>query len=99
MFEIDRSFCQRNTRTGLMEWFFNTREGVFGPYDTKQMAQKELKVFVDRRKASGDDGGRSAKEKGAKEKGRTKLTIAPIEHEPTETIFYDYDKKRKGLEE
>lgn len=91
MFEIDRTFCQRNVRTGLMDWFFNAREGIFGPYESKQMAQKELKVFVDRRKASGDDGGRS-------KKNEDKLTLAPLEHAELEPIFFDYSKRKKGID-
>lgn len=58
MFQAERVFAQRNTRTGLIEWFFNAREGVFGPYTTKDIANQFLKEFVERCKASGDDGGR-----------------------------------------
>jgi hypothetical protein len=92
MFEIDRTFCQRNVKTGLMEWYFNAREGIFGPYETKKMASKELEVFVGRRKLSGDDGGRD----GAT--NNDKLTLAPIEHEKTEPIFFDFSKRKKGID-
>jgi hypothetical protein len=40
MFQTDPFFAQRNTNTGLMEWFFNSREGVQGPYPSKQGAIK-----------------------------------------------------------
>jgi hypothetical protein len=91
MFEIDRTFCQRNAKTGLMEWYFNAREGIFGPYDSKKMASKELEVFVGRRKLSGDDGGRDGAESN-------KLTLAPIEHAETEAVFFDFSKRKKGID-
>jgi hypothetical protein len=92
MFELDRTYSQRNMRTGLMEWYFNAREGIFGPYDTKKMAEEELRIFVERRKLSGDDGGRSEAKKN------DKLSLAPIEHEELEPIFFDYSKRKKGID-
>lgn len=91
MFEIDRTFCQRNIKTGLMEWYFNAREGIFGPYETKKMASKELEVFVERRKLTGDDAGRD---------GTTsdKLTLAPIADAKTEPVFFDFSKRKKGID-
>ena len=43
--EIDRTFSFPNP-TGLMEWFFNAREGVFGPYRSKNEASLTLKAFI-----------------------------------------------------
>jgi hypothetical protein len=63
MFELDRTFCQSNSDTGLMEWYFNAREGVYGPYRTKQIAEKELKIFINRHKINNDDGGRKSGKK------------------------------------
>ena len=93
MFELDRTFCQRNAKTGLMEWFFYAREGLFGPYETKEMALKELNEFVERHKKSGDDGGRS---KG--EDKKHKLTLSPIEHQENEAVFFDFSKRKKGID-
>lgn len=93
MFELDRTFSQRNMQTGLMQWYFNAREGLFGPYETKKMAQDELRIFVERRKLSGDDGGRGDAEK------KGKLSLQPIEHKQTEPIFFDYAKRKKGIDE
>jgi len=74
-----------------MEWYFNAREGIFGPYVSKIMASKELEVFVERRKLSGDDAGRD----GTK---NNKLTLAPIEHAKTEAVFFDFSKRKKGID-
>ncbi|HEY8218626.1 MAG TPA: hypothetical protein VIF86_00850 [Methylobacter sp.] len=40
MFEVDRTFSQRNAETGLMEWFFSAREGILGPFHSKKEAEK-----------------------------------------------------------
>ncbi len=60
MFAADRVFSQRNGKTGLVEWFFNAREGVFGPYNSKEIATKTLHEFVEKCKAAYDDGGRGS---------------------------------------
>jgi hypothetical protein len=92
MFDLDRIFCQRDAKTGLMEWYFNAREGIFGPYVSKAMAAEELRVFIERRKLTEDDGGRS------KEKNHDKLTLAPIEY-ASEVKFFDFSKRKKGIDE
>ncbi|MDP3009024.1 MAG: hypothetical protein Q8N30_08140 [Methylococcales bacterium] len=93
MFELDRTFSQRCAETGLMKWYFNAREGIFGPYDTKQMALDGLNIFVERRVLAEDDGGRG---KAIKDDG--KLAMVPIEH-TLEPMFFDYAKKKKGIDE
>ena len=93
MFELDRTFCQRNARTGLMEWFFNAHEGTFGPYDSKQIAINEIKIFTDRRKATADDGGRSGKEK------KDALGLSPMDSLALEPMIFDHNKRKKGLDE
>ena len=93
MFEIDRTFCQRNAKTGLMEWYFNAREGIFGPYNTKPIALDELNIFVERRKLAEDDGGRSSVKK------KDKLTLVPLEYKPIEPVLFDYAKRKKGIDE
>ena len=103
MFDIDRTFCQRNNKTGLMEWYFHAREGLYGPYETKIMASNELKIFVERRKLVDDDGGRDK----TKIKSKltlslikdTDLTLIPLEHTELEPIVYDYAKRKKGIDE
>ena len=96
MFELDRIFCQRNMKSGLMEWFFYAREGVFGPYQSKDITQSELKEFVERHKASGDDGGRSGKQT---KKGELHLTLAPLDEGTNKPVLFDYSKRKKGLDE
>lgn len=88
MFELDRTFCQRSAETGLMKWYFNAREGIYGPYDTKQRATAELKIFMERRKLGGDDGGRDPK----------RLSIVPLDPSLEPKIF-DPTKKRKGIDD
>ncbi len=92
MFELDRTFSERCAETGLMKWYFNAREGIYGPYNTKQMALEGLNIFVERRKLAEDDGGRNAV------KNKNKLAMLPIEHS-SEPKFYDYAKKKKGIDD
>lgn len=73
MFEIDRTFSEYSAKTGLTQWYFNAREGVFGPYATKQKAAEALKSFIEKQIRLKDDGGRSSGKKV------TKLSLIPIE--------------------
>jgi len=96
MFELDRTFSQRCSDTGLMKWYFNAREGIFGPYDTKQLALEGLNIFISRRAQAEDDGGRGS----TIVKDDSQLAMVPIEHEITlEPMFFDYAKQRKGIDE
>ncbi len=89
MFEAHRIFVQTNPRTGLTEWFFKAREGVFGPYSSEELAVFALHHFVAQRVQTGDDGGRS--------EGRVVVhwfydfSPAPIEH----SIRYDPIQKSR----
>lgn len=85
MFELDRTFSQYSAKTGLTEWYFNAREGVCGPYPTKQKAAAELEAFIKRQKKTNDDGGRA--------KGKTKLTLMPLEFS-LQPIDVSYAKKK-----
>lgn len=58
MFELDRTFCQRCNNSGLIEWYFNAREGIYGPYISKEKAIIELKLFIEQRKRNGHKGNR-----------------------------------------
>lgn len=90
MFELDRTFSQYSAKTGLTEWYFNAREGIYGPYRTKQKAAEGLEKFIKSRKLARDDGGRDS--------GKTKLTLMPLEF-PLEAINLDNAKRKKGLDE
>jgi hypothetical protein len=57
--EIDRIFSFPNPDTGLMEWFFNAREGIFGPYRSKNEASLSLKAFIKHCIKMDYDGGRT----------------------------------------
>jgi hypothetical protein len=48
MFKADRVFWERNSVTGQTEWFFLTREGVMGPYDSEAFARRSLDEFKER---------------------------------------------------
>lgn len=91
MFRLDRSFSQRNEKTGLMEWFFNAREGIYGPYPSKELADKGLKKFIDYHSQTGNDGGRSLNAKN-------KLSVVPLEFTLAVKEF-DPKKKKKGAED
>ncbi len=60
MFGVERVFCQNDMKTGSNEWFFSAREGFFGPFPSKEQADRALEEFVRRCIKNGDDGGRSA---------------------------------------
>lgn len=59
MFKVERIYCQCNFKTGSNEWFFVAREGVFGPYGSKVIAQKALTEMIKHCIDNGDDGGRN----------------------------------------
>jgi hypothetical protein len=91
MFVIDRTFSYRNLNTGLVEWFFNAREGIYGPYSSKEQASTFLKEFIKHRMAMGDDGGRHIKPE------KIPLFIIPKEFSAV-AKSYDPFKKKKGVE-
>lgn len=59
MFRSDCYFAQRNAESGLMEWFFHSREGVHGPYPTKPAATETRAAYIASCQAQGLDGGRA----------------------------------------
>ncbi|WP_027149951.1 hypothetical protein [Methylobacter tundripaludum] len=90
MFEGDRTFCQRNVETGLMEWFFSAREGVYGPFLDKEKAAKALDKFIKFNAETFDDGGRSSK-------SQVKLSLTPL-GSSMNTIKLDNTKSKRGKE-
>jgi hypothetical protein len=90
MFELDRTFSQHSATTGLTEWYFSAREGVYGPYKTRKIALEALNTFIGRRKLDKDDGGRDS--------GKAKLTILPLEFS-LEPMSLDYSKRKKGIDD
>lgn len=64
MYEIDRICCQRNTQTGLMEWFFDAHQGVYGPFSSKEKAVKSLEKL---------------KDVDRKSNGNVKLSLVPLD--------------------
>jgi|GEM_PF-663098 len=64
MFSANRVFSERNNRTGQIEWFFEAREGIMGPYDSAASANKALDEFKERCIRLGCDGGRTSESKG-----------------------------------
>ncbi|MGY6276216.1 hypothetical protein [Methylomonas sp. MgM2] len=70
MFKVERIYCQSNFKTGSNEWFFVAREGEFGPYASKAIAQKALTGMIKHCIDNADDGGRN-------QVNDTKLSLAP----------------------
>jgi len=58
MFQHNRIFTDRDPGTGRMKWFFESREGVMGPFDSEINANTELQRHIDYSKRNGIDGGR-----------------------------------------
>jgi hypothetical protein len=58
MFSANRVFSQLNSTTGAMEWYFSAREGVIGPYISKDYAQRMLEQFIKNCQDQHSDGGR-----------------------------------------
>lgn len=90
MFEVKRIFCQRNNDTQVAEWFFQAREGVIGPYDSEDLAEKVLAGFIAHCKARGADGGRTGHQ-------ATGLSLEPIE--PFQVAWqFDPARRKKGID-
>lgn len=89
MFKADRIFHQRNPRSGEVEWYFQAREGLIGPYKSRDIAEKMLKAFIERCIAAGDDGGRSQKKTG--------LTLEKVED--FAVFEFDPSKRKKGKDQ
>jgi hypothetical protein len=58
MFALDRIFSQRDPGTGLMEWYFDAREGLMGPYRTEGTGRKALEAHLEHCRRCQLDGGR-----------------------------------------
>lgn len=72
MFEIERVYGQHNNRTGLTEWFFSAREGIYGPFSSKEDAFEELGNFKKFNLENSNDGGRNLN-------NISKLSLLPLE--------------------
>ncbi len=59
-FEADRTFSVQNQKTGLVEWYFQAREGNAGPFTTKARATEKLNEFKALCIKTNDAGGRHA---------------------------------------
>ena len=44
----NRFFTETNAETGEVLWFFNSREGVVGPYDSEESARLSLLLHIER---------------------------------------------------
>jgi hypothetical protein len=59
MFKGNRVIAQGVGGRGKLEWYFQAREGLIGPYGSEEKAAEALKRFVEHRVRLGLDGGRS----------------------------------------
>ena len=63
MFTTDRVFSTKSPKTSGVSWYFQAREGDFGPYDSKDEAKTMLTEYIEECLMSGNDGGRTQKGK------------------------------------
>jgi len=47
MIDDDRFFSKEHQRIGKTEWFAYSREGILGPFESKQVAQSALKRHIE----------------------------------------------------
>ena len=90
MFNTNRIFSCANLNSGLTDWFFNAREGVYGPYSSEEEASKFLKEFIKKNIVLCDDGGRINPE-------QKRFSIIPKGNSP-DAIRSDPFKQKKGIE-
>ena len=90
MFKTDRIFSCFNLDSGLTDWFFNAREGICGPYSSKEEASKFLKEFTKKNIELCDDGGRINPE-------QKRFSLIPKENSAG-AIRFDPFKQKKGIE-
>lgn len=62
MFKPDRIFSAQQQKTGMMEWYFQAREGNIGPYETREQADAMLQKFIATCIELGHTGGREQKD-------------------------------------
>ncbi|MFM8333794.1 MAG: hypothetical protein ACKN9T_19140 [Candidatus Methylumidiphilus sp.] len=95
MFGVDRIFSERNGATGLVEWFFMAREGIFGPYPSKELSTARMHEFTAKCRAANDDGGRSLKSQrnGAIESNKRKHGLSGADR-----IFFQRNTASGALE-
>ncbi len=55
---VQRIFCQRDEVTGMLKWCCDTREGILGPFDTKESAFSALRRHIKHCPEHGLHGGR-----------------------------------------
>ncbi len=90
MFKVTRIFCQTNSETQLPEWFFQAREGIIGPYESRHEAEQVLQGFIVHCQSRGADGGRG----GRQQQG---LALEPVE--PFRVAWqFDPAKRKKGID-
>lgn len=46
MFESESLYCQTNFKTASREWFFTAREGIVGPFPSRESAASALLEFM-----------------------------------------------------
>ncbi len=87
MFKANRLYSVKNQGTGKLEWFFQAREGDFGPYETKDYASSMLKDYIEECIAQGNTGGRD--KDGQAAKATTKFDL----NQPPKSIIKYHGKK------
>ncbi len=60
MSDVDRFFCQEEGAHAVTQWYFYAREGILGPFDTKEIAHSSLQRHIDHCREHGLNGGRTS---------------------------------------
>lgn len=88
MFEADRVYGHYNRTNGLTEWYFSTREGEYGPYQTREKASSVLEAYKKSCRESGNTGGRE----GSKNSNGLHLGLVPLDS----CTYQSPSKKRRN---
>jgi hypothetical protein len=65
MADADRIFYQAGQTLDREQWFFRAREGVMGPYASRETAERELREFKVHCQRTGATGNRPPRTSGA----------------------------------
>jgi hypothetical protein len=72
MYSPDRIFRHTNFESGICAWYFEAREGMFGPFDSEEQARSKLRTFIKHKIETKDSGRRDENLKSDLRKIRTR---------------------------
>ena len=98
-FRAGRFFYQSFITGEASGWFFNAREGAFGPFKTKLEAQFELELFIHRCIEENKSGGRLAEVVDVATEVAEEIVAAPPPEEDVPAPMSYLDKMRQAVRE